>query len=311
LAVGTEVRRKIHFYRADPRIVEDTQQIAQFDPTPILNHIGSLGEVEKQLERADGDLTFCRIFSGGRYPRLRLSTVRMTEIPAGFDRRDSSDFTIEMAETQGIAEHSHMVFFPDNILGFEYNYRGPGVGRLEEYFEKKAPIPESAVSFNALIDRDFEEKLQRIEDLRELRIRVSHREVEGASAQRIIPDEDDPFEVLDTMKDFGEAGEYELTWKSRTYSRESISKRFISIARSYLRRYDTENESAKLVVRGHDGEGHMQEINVLKGHLMYEETAFKLRPADRGVISDSAFQAIEKAYRDNRDAIERAAALYL
>jgi hypothetical protein len=169
----------------------------------------------------------------------------------------------------------------------------------------------SAVSFNALIDRDFEEKLQRIEDLRELRIRVSHREVEGASAQRINPEEDDPFEVLETMKNFGEAGEYEITWKSRTRSQQSISKRFISIGKSYLRRYNTENESAMLIVRGHDGEGHMQEINVLKGRLMYEETVFKLRPADRGVISDSAFQAIEKVYRDNKAAIERAAALYI
>jgi hypothetical protein len=143
LVAGTEVRRKIYFYRAHPGIDEDTQQIKTFNPVPILNRITSLREVDRQLERADGDLTFCRIFGRGRYPRLRLSTVRMAEIPDGFDRRDSSAFTIEMAESQGIAEHSHMVFFPDNILGLEYNYRGPGVGRLEEYFRKMAPISES------------------------------------------------------------------------------------------------------------------------------------------------------------------------
>lgn len=311
MAVGTEVKRRIHFYRADPGIDEDTRQIKAFEPVPIINHIDSLGAVEKQLQRADGDLTFCRIFNGGRYPRLRLSTVRMAEIPEGFDRRDSSSFTFEIAEEQGIAESSHMAFFPNNILGLEYNYRGPGVGRLEQYLREKAPTLESAVSFNALMDRDFEEKLQRLSDLRELRIRVSHREVEGANSQGMNLEEDDPFKALESMKDFGEAGEYELTWKSRTHSREKISKRFMSVARSYLRRYDTEDKSAMLVVRGHDEEGHMQKINVLNERLMYEETTFKLRLADRGVISDSAFQAIEKAHRDNREEIEHAAALYV
>lgn len=311
MAAGTEVKRKIYFYRADPGIDEATGQIKAFKPGPIIGVLTSLSESDKQLERADGDLTFCRIFGAGRYPRLRLSTVRMAEIPQGFDRRDSSDFTFEMAEEQGIAENSHMVFFPDNILGFEYNYRGPGVGRLEEYLRTKAPIPESVVSFNALMDREFEEKLEGLVDLRELRVRVSHRQVETAQASDNDKAEDDPFEVLQAMKNFEEAGEYELAWKSRNRSRDSIVKRFFSVARSYLNRYDTEDSSAMLVIRGHDDEGHMHRINVLNERLMFEETTFKLRPADRGVISDSAFQAIEKAYRDNKDKIERAAALYI
>jgi hypothetical protein len=190
LAIGTEVKRKIYFFLADPGIDEDTQQINAFDPTPIVNQIDGLGPREKQLERTDGDLTFCRIFNGSRYPRLRLTTVRMAEIPEGFDRRDSSTFIFEIAEEQGIAENSHMVFFPNNILGLEYNYRGPGVARFEEYLRKKVLIPESEVSFHALIDKDFEEKLQRWSELRELRIRVSHREVEGANSQGVDPEEE-------------------------------------------------------------------------------------------------------------------------
>jgi hypothetical protein len=311
LANGTEVRRKIYFYRAGPGIDEVTGQIKALRPMPIISRLNSLSEVEKQLERRDGDLTFCRIFNGSRYPRLRLSTVRMAEIPEGFDRRDSSNFIFEMAEEQGISENSHMVFFPNNILGLEYNYRGPGIGRLEEYLRKKAPIPESKVSFNPLLNRDFEEQLERLGDVREVRVRVSHRQVEEANSQGINPEEDDPYKVLESMKDFEEAGEYEIAWKSRSRSQETIPSRFLSVARSYLRRYDTEDRGAMLVIRGHDEEGHMQRINVLNERLVFQETAFKLRPADRGVIADSAFQAIEKAYRDNREMIERAAALYI
>lgn len=311
LVVGTEVRRKINFFRADPSIDEATGQIKAFEPAPIINRLRSLSEIEKQLERTDGNLTFCRIFDGSRYPRLRLGTVRMAEIPEGFDRRDSSDFTFDMAEEQGISENSHMVFFPNNILGLEYNYRGPGIGRLEEYLRKKAPISETRVSFNPLLNKDFEEQLERLEDVREVRVRVSNRQVEGANSQEINPEEDDPYKVLENMKDFGEAGEYEIAWKSRSRSRESIDRRFFSVARSYLRRYDTEDNSAMLVIRGHDEEGHLQRINVLNERIVFEETAFKLRPGDRAVISDSAFQAIERAYRDNREVIERAAALYI
>lgn len=308
---GTEVSRRIHFYRVDAGIDEVTQRINAFESALVIGRIRSLSNTEKQLERLDGNLTFCRIFNGSRYPRLQLSTVRMAEIPEGFDRRDSSSFIFDIAEEQGISENSHMVFFPNNILGLEYNYRGPGTGRLEEYFRKKVPIREARVTFTPLMDKDFEEKLQQLSDVRELRIRVSHREVAGANSQRIDPEEDNPFEVMESMKNFGEAGEYELAWKSRTRSRENIAKRFFSVARNYLQRYDTEDKSAMLVLRGHDEEGHMQRINVLNERLMYNETTFKLRATDRSVIPDSAFQAIEKAYKDNRDEIERAAALYI
>jgi hypothetical protein len=308
---GTEVRRKIYFYRIDAGINEATQQINAFEPSLVVGRIGSLSDIEKQLERTDGDLTFCRIFNGDRYPRVQLSTVRMAEIPQGFDRRDSSSFIFDIAEEQGISENSHMIFFPNNILGLEYNHRGPGTGRLEEYFRKKVSIPESKVSFTPLMDKDFEEKLQQLSDVRELRIRVSHREVAEANSQRIDPEEDNPYEVMESMKNFGEAGEYELAWRSRTRSRENIAKRFFAVARNYLQRYDTEDKGAMLVLRGHDEEGHMQRINVLNERLMYNETTFKLRATDRSVIPDSAFQAIEKAYRDNKNEIERAAALYI
>lgn len=308
---GTEVRRKIHFYRIDAGINEVTQQINTFESSLVIGRIESLSDTEKQLERTDGDLTFYRIFKGGRYPRVQLSTVRMTEIPEGFDRRDSSSFVFDIAEEQGISENSHMVFFPDNILGLEYNYRGPGTGRLEEYLRKKAPVSESKVTFTPLMDKDFEEKLQQLSDVRELRMRVSHREVVEAKSHRIDPEEDDPYEVMESMKNFGEAGEYELVWKSRTHSRQNIAQRFFAVARNYLQRYDTEDKSSMLVLRGHDEEGHMQRINVLNERLVYNETTFKLRATDRGVIPDSAFQAIEKAYRDNKDEIEHAAAVYI
>ena len=234
----------------------------------------------------------------------------MAEIPEGFDRRDSSTFVFDIAETQGISENSHLVFFPGNILGLEYNYRGPGVGRLEEYLRNRAPVHEPPLTFNMLMDRDFEEKLRRIQHLREVRIRVSNRQVEGLDSQDIDRDDDDPYRVLGTIRDFGEAAEYEIAWKSRTGTRRNIARRFLSVAGSYLRRYDTEDKSAKLFIKGLDEEGHLQEINVLNERIVYEETTFKLRAADRGVLSDSAFQAIERAHKENREAIERAAAIH-
>lgn len=161
MAEEKEVRRKIHFYLAHMKPDEATNEIKQFNVTSLNNRIHALSDNDKQLERADGNVTFCRIFSGGEYPRLRLSTVRMDVIPEGFDRRDSSSWPFNLEEQQGMIEHSHMVLLPNNIVGVERSQHGPGVGKLEEYLHQKAAsIIDSTLSFKMLMDKEFDENTQ-------------------------------------------------------------------------------------------------------------------------------------------------------
>lgn len=312
LASGTEVKRKIRFYFAHPGIAPGTNEVKPFDPYSAAEHIAALTELDKQFDRRDGNLTFCRIFGIDRYPRLQLSTVRMSVIPEGFDKRDSSSWRFTIADEQGMMEHSHMMFFPNNIVGVEHNHYGPGIGRLEEYLRHKAAsVVEPNLRFKMLIDRDFEEKLRNMTSLRELRIRVSRRQIEGASSEEISSEDEDPLRVLEAMREFGEAPEYEIAWKNRVKSRQHIGRWFRSVGEAYLRRYDTEDKSAKLLVVGDDEEGHRQEVNVLRQRLVFDERAIRLMPADRSVTPESGFEAIWKAYKDNQERIQRAGAIHL
>lgn len=140
---------------------------------------------------------------------------------------------------------------------------------------------------------------------------MSHRQVEGASSREIDSEEEDPYRVLESMKGFGEAPEYEIAWKSKTNTRGHIKDWFRSVAGTYLRRYDTEDKSAKLFLVGDNEEGHREEINVLNERLVFDERAIRVSNLNRSITPESGFGAIEKAYTENRERIERAGAIHL
>lgn len=307
LADPTVVQRKIYFYWINFTERIDENRFRRRSARELIGRLGELDDLERQLERTDGDLTFSRTFIGQEPSRLRLSTVRLREIPRGFDRSDSSDFIVDMNEQQGLAEATHLMVFPRNIIGFEVHRFGPGVGRLEQYLKRLVLKPEETVIIEPLISKDFETKLENLPYLREMRVRVSSQQLEDSNQ---TDGSDNPFEAMDVMQRQYPAPEYELAWKVKTGSRKkAISSSFRNIGKKFLRRFDPEDRSSMLLVKGYDEEGHPHRVNILSEQLVYEEAALKVEPKDRSVTEFSAFQAIERAYENNREEIEQAGSL--
>lgn len=76
---------------------------------------------------------------------------------------------------QGVLDQTHPIIFPGDIVGAEFNFHGPRPSKLSDYLSIKCPtLP--IISFLPLLNRNIQEKLERLEDvhLLQLRLHKSH-----------------------------------------------------------------------------------------------------------------------------------------
>ena len=68
----------------------------------------------------------------------------------------------------GLLEAIHVVFFPNNIVGAEYNHFGPRVSRLGSYLHEKSSEAVARAAFRPILCGDAANQLDRLSDLRVL-----------------------------------------------------------------------------------------------------------------------------------------------
>ena len=132
-----QVERKIYFYRVDAGQDAGARPL-QFDPRAVLRHIEDLGwePQGRYMLDADDNALCCWIDRMRAPQRLRFGVSRRSGLP--LLERDGRVGPLNIAADAGLAELVHVVFFPDNIVGSEFNFYGPRVPRLRSYFEEKA-----------------------------------------------------------------------------------------------------------------------------------------------------------------------------
>ena len=320
MADPLQIRRKVYFFRADAALIDDGSagRLAAFDAGPVAACLRTMSDNERQLRRTDGRITYCRVYRSDRPQRLMLTSVSESDFPDAFNFSFSTFREFEIAENEGVALTTHFSFFDNNIVGMVAPYRGPGAGRLEEYLEKKVhdehPNINARVTLTPLTNRDFETRLGTFRSIKALRVRVSNYEVEGrGDSQNSDHQSDDQAVVgiLREMRDIGEAGEYEIVWKPRKHSRETIPEQFMGIARRLLGRDDVfHDENDKIVVRGEIEEGRTEEVDLLEGKIFFHTVVMKQSARSRSLAPGPAFAAIQEIYDDNREFLEQAAAFY-
>ena len=115
--------RRIIFYRAFVGL-DDERKPKVFDAAPLLKSlVGNLSfdDGSQYLGRHDHDLAIWidRVSSP---QRLQLAAVRRAGLPPVEDAGRLRP--LNLAATAGLAEMSHVVFFPDGIVGVEFNFKG-------------------------------------------------------------------------------------------------------------------------------------------------------------------------------------------
>ena len=135
-----KVERSIRFYEIDVGRY-DSGKLVPFEPAALLQKIESLpftrGPGPTRYEAGANDDVHCAIFEPPESREaLKFCRIRRSDLPELEYRGRLTD--LELKDDEGLAEISHVVFFPNNIAGVEYNRHGPTVSDLAWYLRARS-----------------------------------------------------------------------------------------------------------------------------------------------------------------------------
>ncbi|WZP00959.1 hypothetical protein EP7_002621 [Isosphaeraceae bacterium EP7] len=290
------VERKIYFYRAILGKNEDLSPIA-FDPSPVLEIVDRLtfDPPQRYQISIDGTETLC-IVDRNTYPhRIRLCNVRRSDFPHEEERGVFAPLSI--AAGKGLVEPVHVVFFADNIVGCEFNFYGPRIGKLRTYLATKGGEFCREITFAALLRKNASMDLNRLSSLRTFQLKIH-----SSFAESVKKADERLGSAFVQVREVGEAETIEICLKPATRSvLQKLSSSLLESARKLTRMPDIREQAKIFKVAGEDEEtGKQFVIDLLSDQLIAKKKILKSDPKSRAVDSESAYQAIEEAYSELR-----------
>ena len=257
--------RKILFYRADIGHSEDGFPLP-FDPSPALDAIRMLPVTDDEMgwyeHEVDGN-ALC-LFQHGRhpYPTVRFCRVRRTSLPLLERAGEIQDLELD-AET-GLLEAIHVVFFPNNVIGTEYNHYGPRVSRLGGYLHERSRRAIPRPTFLPILRGDAAAQLDRLSDLRVLDINIvpAIADLVGQSAPSLSAAFTANTQILENPK------ELHLTLKPDLPSQSGFLNKMIGPLKEMIGSSSIRDGSKRLEVRGRcQDSGQIETIDLFEGPL--------------------------------------------
>ena len=165
--------RSIHFYRAHAGLDASGKPIALDFPTALqaVNMLPFKGDANTSLTRyqqIDDDSDLCMWVETDT--RFQLATIRRGDLPHIEDAGTLS--SLNLRDRQGLAEFSHFMIFPNNLVGIVFNFYGPRSSRLSPYFQYSVPSSIQNFILNPLIRQDALAQLEQLEELRSITLTI-------------------------------------------------------------------------------------------------------------------------------------------
>lgn len=299
------VERKIIFYRVDAGD-DDGGRPVPFDPVPALRHIETLAfdTNGRYLRAPDDTLTFCLVDQVRSPQHLRLASSRRSGLPQVEDGGRLRGLGIPTST--GLAESTHVVFFPERIVGAEFNFYGPRLSRLGTYLAERAGPHCPPLTFQPLLRQDVVRQIDRLQEVRllQLRIRPSYATTLGQADR-------DLGAAFEAAARVGDAEELEIVLRPRAHSRRSLGQRIIGTIRALTHRSDLRSNVSRFHVKGYDPETNRTElVDVLSDRLVATKRMVLEGPRTRAISATSAYSAIEEAYQELRSELVQAARVH-
>ncbi len=294
VAVRT-VERRIFFYRLDAGL-DDAGRPLPLDLEPALRCLDGLpfSSEGRYWEDDEGNATCCWVDRTTATQRLRFGHIRRSGFPQV--ERAGALSALKIPEQSGLVEQVHVMFFPDQIVGSEFNVFGPRVPRLGQYLAAKLGTICPPVAFEPLLRQDVAERLEHLRDVRVVRLRIR-----AAYAARVAQADQDLGEAFRAAQRAGDAEELELTLRSRPYSRKPLAERLLAAVRHLAGQDDLRSEVSCFNVQGlSELTGHVEAVDVLSDQLIARGQIICMDRRTRALEPDSAYTAIEKAYAELR-----------
>lgn len=301
------LERKIYFYRANIGNDEGGKPLA-FDPVPALDAIDRLPFRDDDRGRyqvdADGNALSLRTNSKSPDVTLQFGRIRRNGLPLLERAGEVSDLPLDA--NAGLFETIHVIFFPNNIVGAEYNHYGPRVSRLGVFLHEKSDKAVARAEFNPILRGDASQQLDRLTDLRvlELSILPAYTDIVRQSNQSLYEAVDANRRAVSNPKTIP------VILKPQPEASQGFLRNMIDGLRNLVSSQSTLEGADRLIVHGRCRDtNRVETIDLLKDQLISVKKIMRMNPRSRALEPNAAFQAIREAYGELRPQLESAASL--
>jgi hypothetical protein len=291
------INRKIFFYK-----IYAGKNAAgvplNYDLKCVLKHINSLSFQTSERYLLDLDETEICCWIDDLLPpqRARFYKINRTLFPQVEYRGSLTPLSIP--KEHGLAECAHVVFFPENIVGIEYNYRGPRASNISAYLydKSRAECPQIPL-FEQLLQRDAIKKLEHIGGIRKFRLRV-HESFSNSIEQA----NESLGQAFKSAKELGQAKELELTLSTGKWSnkKETLGSNILDTVKKLLSLDNAYTDMISGEIRGRNEiSGQLETIDLLSDKLVAEKRIPRMENNDNDtLIDDFVYNAISEAYTE-------------
>lgn len=296
--------RKIYFYKIYAGINAAGQPL-NYDLKNVLERINRLSFQTTERYLLDSDeMEICCWIDDLRPPqRVRFGKINRTVFPQVEHRGNLTPLSIP--KEHGLAECAHVMFFPENIVGIEYNYSGPRASSISEYLYDKSrdKCPQIPV-FEQLLQHDAIKKLEHMGGIRKFRLRV-HESFSSSIEQA----NESLGQAFKAAKELGQAKEIEIILSTGRGSsiRETLGTNILNIVKKLLSLENAYTDMISGEIRGRNEiTGQLETIDLLSDKLVAEKRIPRMENHDNMLIGDLVYKAISEAYTELEEQLHEA-----
>jgi hypothetical protein len=303
-----KVARRIYFYRAISSF--DKPKQPAFNPNAALEPLANLIDdsvASRCMTEKDGR-EYCCWVNKTRKGKLKkpqtviFGSIRRSDLPQKI--KGVKLLSMRMGADSGLVEKIHIVFFPNNIIGADYNFYGPRMTKFADYLRDKVEdhIPKD-IHFDFLLRQDVMVKLQQMKEVRlfNLRVRASYIEQISRANKNLA-------EAFKIAKDFSKAEDVEIVLRAAPHTTGNLSRKLLKIARSLMHSKGIHHSALNFSVRGLDKETErMVELDLLSDKLISVQYIRPINARSKALDSNSAFKEIKEAHKKLESQLLKAA----
>jgi hypothetical protein len=295
MATGSEksVLRKVFFFRLG-------NSIALPDLQRAIEHIANLpfNDQGRYLPTSSDDIVLALWVEQPQFPiRLQFGRIKRSDLPLVEDQGSVSP--LQIAQSAGVLDWSHIVVFEDGIVAAEFNRDAPRITRLGEYLYFKARgILDTTAKFLPLFERAVMDELARFSEVTILEV-----EAPTSEADSVAEADGNLGAALRACRNAGQVKTARLMLKAPEKGRLQDLRALA--ARLFLNPRSRE-VLTQLKVTGKTDKGR-RPLDLLEDYLVASEAFVRLDNRTRALAPAHAFAVIESAYNDNKHRFANAA----
>jgi hypothetical protein len=153
-----EEERTIEFYVAE----QASSEYPRFDLNKFVEYLTAIPERERNAKLKNRETLFCWYEKGEHLHRFMIGITRSRVRGGAVDMQTSELFGIPLPDGQEACEYSHLIVFPNNIVGIEHNPHGPRLSQFSDFIDQKMGSLMGMVRFKPVANEDFEENLKSV-----------------------------------------------------------------------------------------------------------------------------------------------------